>query len=57
MGVFDRKEDCGEPTGGLGALREGMKVDDCAASVFSSRRAWNSRIDALEGVWYSTVID
>ena len=57
MGVFDRKEDCGEPTGGLGALREGMKVDDFAASVFSSRRAWNSRIDALEGVWYSTVID
>ena len=54
VGVFDRKEGCG----GTGALREGMKVVGFAAStVFPARRAEYSWIDALVGMWYSTVFD
>ena len=51
MGVFDRKEGCG-------GLREGMKVAEFGAStVFPARRAEYSWIDALVGMWYSTVFD
>ena len=49
VGVLDRKEACG----GIGALREGMNSVDFAAA----RRAEYSLIDALEGMWYSTVFD
>ena len=54
VGVFDRKDGCG----GTGAFREGMKVVDLAASTeFPARRAEYSWIDALVGMWYSTVFD
>jgi hypothetical protein len=53
VGVFDRKEGCG----GTGALRDGVKVVDFASTVFPARRAEYSWIDALVGMWYSTVFD
>jgi hypothetical protein len=54
VGVFDRKDGCG----GTGALREGIKVVDLAASTeFPARRAEYSWMDARVGMWYSTVFD
>ena len=54
MGVLGRKEGCG----GTGALREGIDAAGFADStVVPARRAEYSCLDAVVGIWYSTVFD
>ena len=55
VGVLEREVDW---EGGGGACLEGIKAVDLAAStLWCSKRAWYSWIEAREGRWYSTVFD